>query len=288
MRTPLQLPASLRRRAFTRGQLVARGIPSDRVHRDDIVPLGAGTFAHRELIADADAALVHRFRALALAREFPRGWLSHGTAAGLLNRCAVPASCREGLVHISIPTGSPEITRDGVCCHRVRALSDEVFHLPGISGIRLSRPARLWRELASTCSTEQLVVLGDSLVREPYYWAEQRMEPYTSIVELASGVRHAGVFRGKRTAVEALPLIRVGADSAKESEFRLALRRAGLPEPELQIMLDPTEPRTRRGDMGYRRWKLVILRYDGASHTALSGSTDLISGGTTSGSPTAG
>lgn len=168
-------------------------------------------------------------------------------------------------MHISIPTGSPEITRDGVCCHRVRALSDEVFHLPGISGIRLSRPARLWRELASTCSTEQLVVLGDSLVREPYYWAEQRMEPYTSIVELASRVRHAGVFRGKRTAVEALPLIRVGADSAKESEFRLALRRAGLPEPELQIMLDPTEPRTRRGDMGYRRWKLVI-QYDGASH----------------------
>ena len=262
---PLQLPAPLRRRAFTRSQLLAWGIHPERVRRNDIVSLGAGTFAHNDLVTDADQGLLHRLRALALAREFPHGWLSHGTAAGLLDRCAVPASCQDGLVHISVPaTNSPTI-RQGIRCHRVQADPDLVFELPGMSGLRLSAPARIWRELAPMCTVSELVALGDSLAREPYFWAEQRIEPYTSIEKLITAVEQAGAFRGKRAAVQALPLIRIGADSAKESAFRLALLRAGLPEPELQILLDPTEPRSRRGDMGYRRWKLVI-QYDGASH----------------------
>lgn len=265
MRSPQQLPTPLRRRAFTRGQLPAWGIHPDRVKRRDVVGLGAGTFALRTLIAEADEALIQRLRALALAREFPQGWLSHGTAAQLLDRCAVPAACQDGLVHVSIPAGRPEIAREGVRCHRVQAGAGEVFNLPGIAGIRISAPGRLWREASALCSVEELVALGDSLVRKPYPWVERRTQAYTSIAELSASVERAGRFRGKGTAIQALPLLRVGADSAMETAFRLALLRAGLPEPELQIPLDPTDPRTRRGDMGYRRWKLVI-QYDGGSH----------------------
>lgn len=265
MRTPQQLPAPLRRRAFTRSQLPEWGIHPERVRRRDIVPLGAGAFAHRDLVADADQVLLHRLQALALAREFPHGWLSHSTAAGLLDRCSVPASCRDGLVHISVPATSPEITREGIRCHRVLNNPAAVFEVPGIPGVRLSTPARFWLELASTGSISEVVALGDSLVREPYSWAEQRTEPYTSLQGLRTAVEQAKGFRGRRTAMHALPLIRVGADSAKETAFRLALRQAGFPEPELQILRDPSDPRSRRGDLGYRSWKLVI-QYDGKTH----------------------
>lgn len=47
--------------------------------------------------------------------------------------------------------------------------------------------------------------------------------------------------------------------------MRLALIHAGLPEPELQLVLDPSKPVTPDGDMGYRQWRLV-LHYDGAPH----------------------
>src|SRR5699024_2491319 len=176
-----------------------------------------------------------------------------------------PAGCQGGPVHISVPAASPVIARDGIRCHRVRADSEEVFELPGIPGVRSSTPTRIWRELATMCSVSELVALGDSLVREPYVWAEQRMEPYTSIEKLSSTVEQAGSFRGRRNAMQALPLIRVGADSARGTAFRLALRRARIPEPDLQILLDPSDPGSRRGDMGYRSWKLVI-QYDGKTH----------------------
>lgn len=265
MRPPKQLPPWLRRRAFTRAQLLAVGLPDDRLQRQDIVPLGSGTFALRQLVDDADPNLRLRLRALALAREFPHGWLSHCTAARLLDRCAVPLSCSDRAVHISVPRQAPVIARTGVRCHRVRAAEAEVVELPGLPGVRISSPARLWREVASSCTAAEAVELGDSLVREPYPWAEQRSEPYTSISTLEASVRSTAGFRGRRTALQALPLIRVGADSPRETAFRLALLRAGLPEPSLQIPLDPADPTARRGDMGYREWKIVI-QYDGGHH----------------------
>ena len=265
MRVPRELPPALRRRAFTRAQLIACGLHPDRLRRRDVVPLGAGTYAHTRLVNGADDAMLHRLRSLALAREFPHGWLSHETGAALLDRCAAPASLPLSAVHLSVPHGSPAITRSGVRCHRVQVHESDVMPMPGIAGVRLSAPGLLFRQLSAHCSVGELIGLGDSLVRIPYPWAEQRVDPYTSIAALRAAVEDAGRFRGKRTAAEALELIRVGADSAKETAFRLALLGAGLPEPQLQIALDPADPHSRRGDLGYRQWRLVI-QYDGKTH----------------------
>ncbi len=68
-----------------------------------------------------------------------------------------------------------------------------------------------------------------------------------------------------RRARKALELIRVGADSAKETAFRLAVIDAGLPEPELQVPVEPRRPGGRRADAGYPEYKIAI-QYDGSSH----------------------
>ncbi|NLS10387.1 DUF559 domain-containing protein [Nesterenkonia sp. MY13] len=74
----------------------------------------------------------------------------------------------------------------------------------------------------------------------------------------------AGV-RGVQKAQQAVTLIRVGADSPKETEFRLALLQAGLPEPQLQYPLNDVQPGTRPADAAYPDYR-VAIKYDGATH----------------------
>lgn len=57
----------------------------------------------------------------------------------------------------------------------------------------------------------------------------------------------------------------MGSDAATETKMRLALVHAGLPEPELQLVLDPSRTVSPDGDMGYRQWRLV-MHDDGAPH----------------------
>lgn len=64
---------------------------------------------------------------------------------------------------------------------------------------------------------------------------------------------------------QAAVLARIGADSPAETGLRLALVGDGLPEPELQIRLNPADPFSPEGDMGYRD-RRIVLQYEGAHH----------------------
>jgi hypothetical protein len=59
--------------------------------------------------------------------------------------------------------------------------------------------------------------------------------------------------------------MRVGADSYPETFLRLAMLDAHLPEPELQVRLDPSNPWSPTADLGYRRFR-IALQYDGEHH----------------------
>ncbi|GAA0991213.1 hypothetical protein GCM10009563_03440 [Subtercola frigoramans] len=66
-----------------------------------------------------------------------------------------------------------------------------------------------------------------------------------------------------RTALE---LVREGAESRQETRLRLALLRAGLPEPELSAeMVDSSGSRIGYADMAYRNER-VLVEYDGSQH----------------------
>jgi hypothetical protein len=71
--------------------------------------------------------------------------------------------------------------------------------------------------------------------------------------------------KGVEKARLALEEMRIGADSFPETFLRLALLDAGLPEPELQLRIDPDNDRSPAADMGYRRHRIAI-QYDGAHH----------------------
>lgn len=117
-------------------------------------------------------------------------------------------------------------------------------------------------------SLDELAVLGDSLVRSPHTWAESRHDPITSIQGLREVVGRYGGLAGIVRARQAMDLIRCGSDSPQETLFRLALHRAELPEPTLQVVCwDPEYsgdfPAT--ADLGYTEWR-IALQYEGAHH----------------------
>ncbi len=60
----------------------------------------------------------------------------------------------------------------------------------------------------------------------------------------------------------------MGAESPKETELRLMLLRAGLPEPELNIdILSESGVFIARGDIAYR-WCRLLVEYDGSQHAS--------------------
>lgn len=63
----------------------------------------------------------------------------------------------------------------------------------------------------------------------------------------------------------ALPHVRAGCDSPRETQLRLILRRARLPEPEINPVVSAQGERVRYGDIVFRKWR-VIAEYDGSHH----------------------
>ena len=125
--------------------------------------------------------------------------------------------------------------------------------------------ASTWCQLAEMLGHDDLVAAGDHLVLSPGVQDPGDMRPYVSLADLTDRVA-ALSGRGVRAARRAIASVRVGAESRPETLVRLALIRAGLPEPELNVDIRASDSSfIGRCDMVYRRWR-VIVEYDGDQH----------------------
>jgi hypothetical protein len=194
--------------------------------------------------------------------------LSLGSAARLWN-APLPGWLEEDWrIHLARRRGQSTPRRVNVVGHQLALRPDEVVEL---DGVRLTSPARTWLDLASLIGADDLVVAGDALVCEHGPEFPFPRDALCSIDELRSMVaRHPGR-RGVRKARAAVELIRVGADSPPETRLRLALVRAGLPEPVLNHVVCGQDPWGGPGvpvlwpDAAYPQWR-VALQYEGAHH----------------------
>ena len=120
--------------------------------------------------------------------------------------------------------------------------------------------------MAELLSIDEIVAMGDACVRVPHLEFEGRSMPLCSMWDLQRTIdRHRGK-RGLRKGKEALELIRVGSDSAQETMLRLAIVRAGLPEPELNIpIITEDGVRHHEPDLSYRKYRIGI-EYEGEHH----------------------
>lgn len=257
MRESRELPSDLQNSVFTRANLRSLGLHEDRVRRRDIRRLAQG------LHISASTQRTSLQDALALARILPDCWISHATAARLYGWEPPRRLGESETIHLSQPRESNRrIRRPEVISHRQSAVLDDQLRF---EGARVASPARTWLDLAAMLEEAELVCFGDHLVRFPYPRFEGRRTPYTPVDELRVTLARVIRVPGRARALAALRHVRVGADSGAETRLRLALVRAGLPEPALQVPLHPDDPRSRCADLGYPGLKIAI-QYEGASH----------------------
>ena len=202
-----------------------------------------------------------REAARALCAVSPGAWISHGTAARLHGLILPPWLSDSNELHLSKPRNLPETRRKGIAGHTLTTFPDEV---EAVEDVRTSTRARTWLDLARTMPLNDLVCMGDQLIRIPRPKLEDREAPYATLDSLRTMVQRHRNLQGIVRARQALGLMRVGADSGPETLMRLAMLDAGLPEPELQIVLwdrfgAPS------ADAGYRA-RRIALQYDGAHH----------------------
>jgi len=250
------LPEELSSRPFTVYESRAFGVAPKRLRARDVSD--GGRLIH--LPSGREFALAERARVLAVAT--PGAWVSHESAA-LLTHLGLPPWLGNGeTVHLSKPHGLPRVRRAGVTGHRVHVLVGEVTELDGIP---VSSPSRTWLDMAHQLPLPYVVAMGDQLIRMPRPGLEDRSEPYANKEGLRLMVRQHPNMKGVAKARLALEEMRVGADSFPETFLRLGIMDAGLPEPELQLRLDPHNPWSPSADLGYRRFRIAV-QYDGAPH----------------------
>ncbi|QTF72445.1 hypothetical protein [Arthrobacter woluwensis] len=253
------LPPQLRGTSFTLRGALRDGAPRSRLYARDLEILTNGF----RRPAGVDLRPADEVRALAELR--PNDTFVLFTAAALQG---VPLPRRhESLwpVHLSSPPGTAPARRRRVVGVGLDLAPDEVRIL---DGLRITTAARTWLDLARDLSLEELVIAGDHLIcAHPQGFPAPRI-PWTTPAALAEMLERHPRARGIVTARRALELVRVGADSPRETRLRLALAAAGLPEPDLNVML--------RGEFGQPvLWpdgaypaRRISLQYDGEPHAS--------------------
>jgi hypothetical protein len=237
----------------------------------DDVPLGP---AYTWLEARASGATRRQIRQD--GREITRGlYLSSAAKPSLLARCRawtrlLPEDAAFGLetaaALVGAPlTGEPEAVqvilrprpvlpqRRGLEVHVRGLLAEDVVES---EGLRLASPAQLFLDLAARLPAEELVAVGDFLLRNKW------LSPATLGRRLARAERVRGVVRARRCAA----LLSPQAMSRPESLLRYWLLTSDLPDPEPQVpVLDRRGREVTHADLGYRAWK-VALEYEGRQH----------------------
>jgi hypothetical protein len=176
---------------------------------------------------------------------------SHRTAA-LLCELPVPAAGHgTGALEIIVPPGAVVPRIVGIVGHTGLILDD----VAEVREVQVVRPERTFFHLAPSLPLDNLVVLGDAIVRS---WCSVEQ-----LIGRASGLtRHRGIVRAR----SALQLIKLGVDSPMETRLRLMIIRAGLPCPTVNAdVFDQFGGWIARPDLAYPHLKIAI-EYDGDHH----------------------
>jgi hypothetical protein len=127
-----------------------------------------------------------------------------------------------------------------------------------IDGLPVSSPVAAWLECAALMTVDDLVIMADGLV--------SRRRPMATLDQLTSAAHETRGQRGSARLREALTLVRPGTDSARETLLRLAVVRAGLPEPSVNAPIRDERGRVvAYGDLVWPDFR-VVLEYDGRQH----------------------
>lgn len=223
----------------------------------------AGDSQERNRFAIARGREIELIRAL--GSQLAEGHFFCHESAATLWRAPLPHR-RVTEIHMGavLPQRAPRIL--GVVGHG--HLASRVM-LAEVDGLPLTSPAYTFASLGSL-PLHSLVALGDYFVRQYRVGVgrpDAGMVPLASISQLSDAVG-LGRWHGSARLRLALDLVREDAWSPRESQLRVILVQAGLPEPELNVDLyDDYGDFLGCVDMAYLEHK-VVVEYQGEQHSA--------------------
>ena len=185
----------------------------------------------------------------------PSGALSHVTAAIIHGFPLRTVRLRSSPVHVSVPSQADRRRHSGLASH---PLPRDMGRIRSVRGFVVTDAVDTWCALSAILSVDELVAIGDHLVR--------RQDPDATMARLRGAVRgYAGRHGAKRLRI-ALELVRPRTDSSKETELRLEILRAGLPEPIVNVPVQDAQGRhIKLGDLVYEKER-ILVEYDGEQH----------------------
>jgi hypothetical protein len=241
------IPAALASRPFTVAEAARHGVPASvlRGQRFRAPYHGVRVPAHLPETLETQCA--------ALALLLSGDWaFSHGTGADL---CELPLPKKlKGWkpAHVCVGPTTPVPQIGGVKGHEGLDPTRVILR----HGLPVIQPMRTWCDLVPELTDLQAVILGDAVLR--------RWGTLAQLADMVDGRAHQrGVVRMRRL----LPVLRERVDSPQETRVRLALRRAGLPEPAcgFGIYAEDGGGLLHTADLCWPCVK-VLLEYDGEVH----------------------
>ncbi|MFE1644088.1 hypothetical protein ACFM35_00725 [Microbacterium sp. P01] len=205
------------------------------------------------LTSDQRYAAVDRACRALLPRMSPEHFFSGKTAAALW-RLPLPSSVPVLPLDVSgvAPRRAPRTP--GVNASRMQV--DPRRDLTRFAGLPVTRPAETWAQLATSLTTDELIIVADALV------GRRVLASVEELHRAAHRLRRVGVSRLDAAMKE----VRTGSESPRETETRLVLVRGGLPEPMLNWELrDADGSLVARLDMAFPHYR-VCVEYDGRHH----------------------
>jgi very-short-patch-repair endonuclease len=258
MKPRIPLPVELTSGPFTTAQGRASGLGLHRMRGADLARPFHGI---RGQVGSAQSAY-ELCSAYALKMKSEQ-FFSHQTAARIW-RVPLPRNFESGEA-IDVATLAPGRAPRGRGV-RGRQLADSAsVRVVERFGFAVADPATTWCQLASVLDLDDLIAAGDHLVLTPRFGDTRDPRPYVPLEELRTRVQTARG-AGSRLDRRAVAQVRDGAESRPESLLRLAIVRALLPEPELNVDIHDARGRfIGRADMVFWRYR-VIVEYDGDQH----------------------
>jgi hypothetical protein len=198
--------------------------------------------------------------ALELSRSYaermaPTHVISHHTAA-LLHGLPLPGWLADDpRIHVTVPAGTRAPQMTGVVGHELR---HELLQPDFVDGIPVTSPLQTWIDLGTVLPLVSLVAIADHLCGGD--------RPNFVPDDLRRALLPLSGRRGVKRLREAANLARARVESPKETETRLLLVDAGLPEPVVNYVITDAEGTfIARVDLAWLRHRACV-EYEGDGH----------------------
>jgi len=255
------IPEPLEGPSFSVGAALRVGVSPSRLRAPDLDAPFTGIRAVKPdtepPLLDFDFAAATR-SIIQLARQYaprlkPGQFFCEMTAIALHGLPVPSPRLLERDVHVAVPFPRTAPRARGMIGHQF-----SINHVFYREGLPVSSAIDAWIDCAGRCSVDELVVIGDGLLR--------RQDPLAAADDLLAAVRAQRHRPGHGKLMRALVRMRAGTDSPKETELRLLIVDAGLPEPVVnEPIFDDSGQQVGIADLAYPKWK-VLIEYLGGYH----------------------